>query len=539
MIKKIILTLSVIPALANAQFFENFDNSTSIPAGWSVINDTKIWEIGYYPSGTISPYYSIPITAHSGNHTASINISSGSVSGNNYLITPPITVSPGVNDFISFFARNHKDGFIGPVPSKISVKVSTTTPTANAFIYTLDDSVVSFRSAEYYRYAYDLSAFAGQTIYIGFSTATGSYIESWMDIDDINNGPLPVCDIPSDPEVITETLTSNSVKLKWTKSTTQGASYQIEYGPSGFVHGTGTVLNSSNSMVELSNLIPNTQYDFYIRANCSAGETEWTSVKSFRTKCTPLTLFPYTENFAALTLPSCWRNEFVPGGGPMTWKVATNGYGGQIPKSPPAMLRYNESAYGSKTKVLLPPLDISALSNPELKFSMNNKWSAAYMKDELRVYYKANPADEWTELGNSFSSVSAPGSTGLTELWADKSVPLPNKSSNYMIAFQAAYNYGTGVNIDDVSVVEGTSLAVDETKRENNRRVFPNPVKDIININFEEKISQVEIFSVSGQLIKSIQNNIKQINVSDLKKGVYLLKIKSGETEETFKIVKE
>jgi predicted ATP-dependent endonuclease of OLD family len=47
---------------------------------------------------------------------------------------------------------------------------------------------------------------------------------------------------------------------------------------------------------------------------------------------------------------------------------------------------------------------------------------------------------------------------------------------------------------------------------------------DILNIESENEISKVEIYSVSGSLVKSVTtHSITNIAVADLAKGVYLV----------------
>lgn len=55
--------------------------------------------------------------------------------------------------------------------------------------------------------------------------------------------------------------------------------------------------------------------------------------------------------------------------------------------------------------------------------------------------------------------------------------------------------------------------------------VYPNPVKDIININSEEAIEKAEIFNVSGQNVLNASFT-NQISVSSLPAGYYILKVK-------------
>lgn len=66
---------------------------------------------------------------------------------------------------------------------------------------------------------------------------------------------------------------------------------------------------------------------------------------------------------------------------------------------------------------------------------------------------------------------------------------------------------------------------------ENALKVFPNPVNNgWLHIELEEKIDQVSVYSLSGQLLSvSMGKGLKQtLNLSALEAGVYLIKVKSA-----------
>lgn len=72
-------------------------------------------------------------------------------------------------------------------------------------------------------------------------------------------------------------------------------------------------------------------------------------------------------------------------------------------------------------------------------------------------------------------------------------------------------------------------------------KIFPNPIKNTINIESKEDITKNEIYSLEGKLIPNInQVNYNKIDVSKLSKGNYILKIhlRNG-TSVTRKFIKE
>lgn len=54
--------------------------------------------------------------------------------------------------------------------------------------------------------------------------------------------------------------------------------------------------------------------------------------------------------------------------------------------------------------------------------------------------------------------------------------------------------------------------------------IYPNPTKDLVNINFNDKIlERVDVYDLNGRIIKSIRGNAKTIDVAAIPNGFYLL----------------
>lgn len=71
--------------------------------------------------------------------------------------------------------------------------------------------------------------------------------------------------------------------------------------------------------------------------------------------------------------------------------------------------------------------------------------------------------------------------------------------------------------------------------------LYPNPVKDVLNLSYSEIISKVQILNLLGQEVesKSINANQGQINMSELSAGTYLVKVTSNENAKTIKVIKK
>ncbi|MQP25664.1 T9SS type A sorting domain-containing protein [Flavobacterium sp. LMO8] len=68
--------------------------------------------------------------------------------------------------------------------------------------------------------------------------------------------------------------------------------------------------------------------------------------------------------------------------------------------------------------------------------------------------------------------------------------------------------------------------------------VYPNPAENKIFVNSSFEIEKVEIYSLTGQLVKSqmVSNNI---NISDLNSGIYLAKVQTADKVSTIKFIKK
>ncbi|MDR6969142.1 hypothetical protein J2X31_003169 [Flavobacterium arsenatis] len=70
---------------------------------------------------------------------------------------------------------------------------------------------------------------------------------------------------------------------------------------------------------------------------------------------------------------------------------------------------------------------------------------------------------------------------------------------------------------------------------------YPNPVKNILNLSYEQNITDVAVYNLLGQEIitKKFNANQTQIDMSGLASGTYLVKVTANNTNKTFKVIKE
>ena len=66
--------------------------------------------------------------------------------------------------------------------------------------------------------------------------------------------------------------------------------------------------------------------------------------------------------------------------------------------------------------------------------------------------------------------------------------------------------------------------------------IYPNPVKDVLTIDVADPLDRIEVSDITGKTIRVFENPTNQVLLSDLKPGMYLLKITS--TDGSFAVKK-
>jgi hypothetical protein len=106
-----------------------------------------------------------------------------------------------------------------------------------------------------------------------------------------------------------------------------------------------------------------------------------------------------------------------------------------------------------------------------------------------------------------------------------------------------AYCYGFG-DFDAYSYILGfdpnSEVSVSDINQ-NNISIYPNPVTNQINISFSEIIETIVLLTIDGKSLQSTTTNSKEssINLQEIPRGVYVLKIHSNNNIYFRKIVKQ
>ena len=146
---------------------------------------------------------------------------------------------------------------------------------------------------------------------------------------------LRECEVPTNISI--QSITSHSAEISWTAASMTTA-YEIEYGLHDFVLGTGTRVQVNGNSYVLNNLLPNMEYDIYVRSVCgNNNESDWSSVGSFTTEDN-VSILEYGNDF--LLYPNPANSSCIIEGGKIQEIRVLNMHGQLIQKNEVSGVQY-------------------------------------------------------------------------------------------------------------------------------------------------------------------------------------------------------
>ncbi len=188
-------------------------------------------------------------------------------------------------------------------------------------------------------------------------------------------------------------------------------------------------------------------------------------------------------------------------------------------------------------KYLTPTQNYLSLTNAEI--SNDPTIVNAFNFDLINnVSWTAVSDQNWLSL--SFTNLTnGKGATNTISGNGDAKITLTAQVNNTGVTRNASVLVSGDQNVTSKTVIVTQSgiLANNEVKTFVTV-IYPNPTSDILNIQTEQKISKIEIFDMSGKLVKTQMNGDKKIDISKLLKGSYLINIVTDQTILKSKFIK-
>ena len=176
-------------------------------------------------------------------------------------------------------------------------------------------------------------------------------------------------------------------------------------------------------------------------------------------------------------------------------------------------------------------VDVSSLAGHNIEFSGYAKASTNALNMRVRLRVEDNVG------AVSFPGKEIPLSSTDYSLWTYNYVLPANVK---LVEFQVICGASVGSYFFDDFNVTNLTLSTNPVQDVSNVHVYPNPASDYLFINSETLMQKVEIIDVTGKKVLELSNlKTQQINISNLTKGIYFIKLYSNYDWSTKKIIKE
>ncbi|NMH27051.1 T9SS-dependent choice-of-anchor J family protein [Flavobacterium silvaticum] len=322
---------------------------------------------------------------------------------------------------------------------------------------------------------------------------------------------------------------ANGYEYVWSTSATSPDSAQYS--------GTTAAGELTATVYELS---ANTTYYVWVRSVCSATDSSpWTNVVSFTTACDAITesALPWSEGFEDLTdvgdeyFPGCWFKENGD------WASSNNDNSDNDEDAHSGNNFLTNSWTADNEYIWTPGFELTAGSNYDFSFWFNSygdydSWDASV------VVNSAQTSNGATQVGSPFLSVGTTAPDVYTQ--ATRSF-VPQTSGVYYFGIKV--NEATGdpwyLSFDDFEL-KSVPLSAEDFQNQQ-LAFYPNPVKNNLNLSFNETITDVVVVNMLGQQVLNQKINATQatLDMSALTAGTYFVKVNGTNAQKTVKVIKQ
>ncbi len=403
------------------------------------------------------------------------DVSYGSSGDSSVLMSPIIDISGLTNPELEYhyhrFGTNmgelHLDIFDGTQWIRGVNSFTSLTGTQTSHADAWSDTTVS------------LAAYAGTTnLQVRFRTVSNGCCPGDNGLDDIRISDPVTCNRPINLASSNSTVSGAEISWESDNGNTNG-NYQVSYGLglNNPALGTMSMVNGADSLI-LTSLSSSSAYCFYVRETCSAGDTSaWSGPFCFNTLCATVTA-PYYQDFESSTVgyfdgtDNCW--DFVsnnpgttPSGG-YSWEVrnsvqttsAGTGPDRDHTLAPAIGGKFltadvsGSSTIGPDSTILTSPVvDISTLTNPELKFYLHR-----FGSNMAEIHVDVWNGTSWDRGVLSYTALTGP-QTATADPYDEENVSLLAylNQTDLQVRFRLITNgcCAGDVAIDDVSIDNG------------------------------------------------------------------------------------
>ncbi|RZJ64884.1 MAG: T9SS type A sorting domain-containing protein [Flavobacterium sp.] len=165
------------------------------------------------------------------------------------------------------------------------------------------------------------------------------------------------------------------------------------------------------------------------------------------------------------------------------------------------------------------------------------------------VFIDFNQNGVFDDEGEVFEIGSVEGSNGEDGIEAEGSITIPLTAATGLARMRVVKQYEEFVEgpcgSEQFGQAEDYMVMIDAVGAtgsfdSSSFTYYPNPVKDVLNVSYVSNISAVEVYNIVGQqvMVKTINGNEGQVDMSGLAAGTYMVKVTADSTSKTIKVIK-
>ncbi len=267
---------------------------------------------------------------------------------------------------------------------------------------------------------------------------------------------------------------------------------------------------------------------------------------------TPISEFPYEEGFEGTAMPGCWFTNDVDGDG-YCWELLTESLEG-VDGAPTDLSSYVHAGSNCAVAWSYYPTAVSSsgwsgtsltsneyLITPAIALPAGSNYCVSYWVRNMNSSYADRYALKLSTTGTNESdfNVTLQASNAPSSTFTLKTHDLSAYAGQTIyLAFQHTGDDLFGLFLDDFYIGEPTGIENFESLN-STISIYPNPAKNNLYIESAAQINQIDIFSMHGALVKSVNGDQREINISDLSSGIYMVKTYTNNGVSVQKFVKE
>jgi hypothetical protein len=264
---------------------------------------------------------------------------------------------------------------------------------------------------------------------------------------------------------------------------------------------------------------------------------------------------PYTQGFeSASFVPAGWQLNNPDGD--ITWARSTSA--AKTGSASTRINNYNYQASGEVDDLIMPNLNLSTVTNPDLTFQVayrlyTNPTTQPNYSDTLEVSISTDCGATWntlykkygTNLTTATPAYQTSSFTPSSSQWRLETISLNPYSSatNAMIRFRNITQYENNLYLDDININSST-VGVTELTENHSISIYPNPGTGMFNIDLrsEAKNMKLTVYNAVGQVVsstesKNVTSGVYTLDLAGKRAGVYWVSVQLDDKILTERIV--